>query len=372
MFNFSKYEIKKRLTNILSIITFIICGSCLWAENIFDVNRLIQNEEYTQARIILEKLSKNDKTKTEANYVLGVIYNEGLGVKQDFNKAIIYFKKAADDRNIDAMINLGGLFISQLELQDIRKSYSWFLKAAELGDAQAFSALSGFHQLGYIFPPNKSYTIRFALLAKKNGWQFSEDYFNKTVVEQISEKSLTKLNNQLQNCSKPFGRLCEISKPLELDNFYLRTSDIKFYKFNKGLFLDTNKVTPLDKIYNHYINENIPLPTIFLKKDVDFNLRKNKPNICLIRGDALNLLWYSNSNMPKGKYLEFNKKDSLQFECEKISIHDEPKIEPANSSVKKEIVKDTNAPSKCDRLRGYFKILTCKATERAKKANSEK
>ena len=137
MFNFSKYGMKKRLTNILSIITFIICGSCLWAENIHDVNRLIQNEEYTQARIILEKLSKNDKTRTEANYNLGVIYNEGLGVKQDFNKAIMYFKKAADDRNIDAMINLGGLFISQLELQDIRKSYSWFLKAAELGDAQA-------------------------------------------------------------------------------------------------------------------------------------------------------------------------------------------------------------------------------------------
>ena len=200
------------------------------------------------------------------------------------------------------------------------KAYSLFLKAATLGDAKALSALSSMHHIGYIFPPYKSDAIRFALLAQNNGWDYDNDYFNYTVVNEVSKKKLKKLMEQVKSCSKPFDQRCKISEPLELTGVYLRKSDIKFMKYKKGLLFDGSRKFPLEKMFNHYLRMPIPLPMIFSKTHTKIFINKNRPNVCQVEGDVMKLVWYSNSDMPDGKSLEFQDDDFIEFDCEEVNF----------------------------------------------------
>jgi TPR repeat protein len=58
------------------------------------------------------------------------LYENGLGVTQDYSKAHKWFEKAADDGNTDAMIRLGRLYEQGLGVaQDYGKALEWFQKA---------------------------------------------------------------------------------------------------------------------------------------------------------------------------------------------------------------------------------------------------
>ena len=49
----------------------------------------------------------------EAQYYLGVMYDNGLGIKQDYFKAFEWWGKAAENGNADAQCCLGGLYITR-------------------------------------------------------------------------------------------------------------------------------------------------------------------------------------------------------------------------------------------------------------------
>ena len=69
---------------------------------------------------------------------LGLLYTNGPGVTQDFEKALESLQKAADAGIADAMNNLGLLYRSgQGVAQDFGKAREWFQKAADAGIADA-------------------------------------------------------------------------------------------------------------------------------------------------------------------------------------------------------------------------------------------
>jgi len=78
----------------------------------------------------------------EAQFNLGVMYDEGAGVGQDLAVAAGWYQKAADQGFIDAQANLGMMYFKGHGVPcDHKKATDWFRKAASQGDQEAANYL---------------------------------------------------------------------------------------------------------------------------------------------------------------------------------------------------------------------------------------
>jgi TPR repeat protein len=73
-----------------------------------------------------------------AQYILGVIYSNGIGVKQDYVEAVIWYRRAAKAGNVDAQYNLGMMYSNEYGVeQNYVEAFTWYRYAAETGDAKS-------------------------------------------------------------------------------------------------------------------------------------------------------------------------------------------------------------------------------------------
>ncbi len=78
----------------------------------------------------------------EAQFNLGVMYDEGAGVDQDLAIAADWYQKAAEQGFIDAQANLGLMYYrGQGGPRGHEKATDWFRKAASQGDQEAANHL---------------------------------------------------------------------------------------------------------------------------------------------------------------------------------------------------------------------------------------
>jgi uncharacterized protein len=70
----------------------------------------------------------------DAQCGLGKQYEHALGVSQDNTQAILWLRKAAEQGNIIAQVELGVVFDN---IQDYAQAFTWYSKAAEQGNARA-------------------------------------------------------------------------------------------------------------------------------------------------------------------------------------------------------------------------------------------
>lgn len=69
---------------------------------------------------------------------LGVMYDNGHGVRQDYQKAIEWYTKAAHQGIVGAQYNLGVMYYKGKGVsQDYHKAYEWYTKAANQGNVGA-------------------------------------------------------------------------------------------------------------------------------------------------------------------------------------------------------------------------------------------
>lgn len=74
----------------------------------------------------------------EAQYNLGVMYDEGAGMEQDLAEAAKWYRKAAEQGFMDAQTNLGIMYYhGQGVERDLAEAARWFRKAASQGDSEA-------------------------------------------------------------------------------------------------------------------------------------------------------------------------------------------------------------------------------------------
>jgi len=79
----------------------------------------------------------------EAQYNLGVLYDEGAGVEQDLAVAADWYRKAAEQGFIDAQTNLGTMYYYGHGVAcDYQEAAKWFRLAADQGDTEASGYLS--------------------------------------------------------------------------------------------------------------------------------------------------------------------------------------------------------------------------------------
>ena len=69
---------------------------------------------------------------------LGLMYENGQGVKQDYAEAVKWYRKAAEQGNANTQFNLGVMYSNGKGVkQDDVEAVKWYRKAAEQGDASA-------------------------------------------------------------------------------------------------------------------------------------------------------------------------------------------------------------------------------------------
>jgi uncharacterized protein len=84
-----------------------------------------------------------------AQYNLGVIYEHGQGVPQDYKEAVKWYRLAAEQGDARGQYNLGGLYESgQGVLQDYKEAAKWWRLAADQGEAMAQTNLGYMYHYG--------------------------------------------------------------------------------------------------------------------------------------------------------------------------------------------------------------------------------
>lgn len=105
-----------------------------------------------------------------AQYNLGIMYDNGQGIAQNYTQALYWYNKAAEQGHASAQFNLGSMYSNgQGVPQNYTQAIFWYKKAAEQGDAVAQYNLALMYAKGQGVPQN--YKIAYILfnLAASNG-----------------------------------------------------------------------------------------------------------------------------------------------------------------------------------------------------------
>lgn len=110
---------------------FVSClslGTSVYAQDVSNVS-----PDFIQA--LTEKANAGD---ANAQGLLGFLYSEGKGVRQDYQQAKQWFEKAAQQGDSMAWVSLGFMYFQgQGERQDYKKAKELWEKAAQQGNAKA-------------------------------------------------------------------------------------------------------------------------------------------------------------------------------------------------------------------------------------------
>ena len=84
-----------------------------------------------------------------AQTMLGAMYQDGVGVVQNFNQAASWYTLAAKQGEINAQYNLGVMYYDgQGVVQDYKQAMRWYMQAAEQGDTDAQNNLGLMYSKG--------------------------------------------------------------------------------------------------------------------------------------------------------------------------------------------------------------------------------
>ncbi len=89
------------------------------------------------------KESWGDNGYADAQFYLGLMYERGDGVLQNYDTAIEWYRKAADQKNAEAQNNLGKIY--KTVKKEYKEAVKWLTKAANQGNARGQNNLGFMH-----------------------------------------------------------------------------------------------------------------------------------------------------------------------------------------------------------------------------------
>lgn len=106
----------------------------------------LERGDYQQATHIFSRLAKQGQ-KIEAQTAMGIKYDKGLGVPQNYNKAFHLFQQAAEQNDPIAQYHLGVKYVNGHGVkQDPYEAYIWFAIAFNNGNELAADPLRVLNQ----------------------------------------------------------------------------------------------------------------------------------------------------------------------------------------------------------------------------------
>jgi TPR repeat protein len=122
---------RARLALGLSLLLLSVVSPAAQTRSVFDDNP-------KASRDFASRLQKAKRGDSDAQFRIGLAYEVGAGVQQDYSQAVRWYRQAADHGNSSAQNNLGamygrGLGVSQSDSEAMR----WYLRAASDGHPAA-------------------------------------------------------------------------------------------------------------------------------------------------------------------------------------------------------------------------------------------
>ncbi|KAG2379474.1 hypothetical protein C9374_006591 [Naegleria lovaniensis] len=125
-------------------------------------------QNYSKALEWYQKSANQGDAK--AQYNLGCMYRNGRGVVQDYSKAFEWYQKSANQGDADAQYYLGWMYYRGEGIsQDYSKAFQWFQQAANQGNAQGQHSLAWMYHNGMGVPNNFSKAKKLYLKAANQG-----------------------------------------------------------------------------------------------------------------------------------------------------------------------------------------------------------
>ena len=110
-------------------------NQAVWADDVPDFQETLQAAEQGNAA---------------AQFNLGVMYEDGQGVRQDYAQAVQWYRKAAEQGLAEAQYNLGVMYAKG---EGVRQNYKiakgWFGKACDNGLQRGCDAYRELNRAGY-------------------------------------------------------------------------------------------------------------------------------------------------------------------------------------------------------------------------------
>jgi len=111
-----------------------------------------------------------EEGNVEAQFNLGLLYENGLGVPQDGATAALWYRRAAEQNDRMAQAYLGEMYAQGLLLpSDDAQALRWFRRAAERGDVASQVNVGLFYAMGRGVAPSPALAFAWLTVAQENG-----------------------------------------------------------------------------------------------------------------------------------------------------------------------------------------------------------
>jgi|GEM_PF-2023301 len=152
-------------------------------------------------------IKRAEQVDAQAQYELGLKYENGKGIKKNIGLALKWYRKAAENGHVGSMIDLGWFYQNgQHVRKDIQKAIDFYIKAANQENAQAQVNLAVLYDEGIDIPEDNEKANKWYLKAAEQGHATAQlnlgvNYYRGEGIEQDYEKAWNLLNHLRMNSS---------------------------------------------------------------------------------------------------------------------------------------------------------------------------
>jgi uncharacterized protein len=181
-------KIMKRRIPVFLILSFMFLSGCL--VNVSDIVlegfNAYKNKDYKTAQKIWLPLAENGNY--EAQYGLGLMYQNGSGVLKNHKEAIKWYRLAGEQEYLPAQSKVAFLYDKGQGVQDYQNAFKWHQLMAERGNAQAQNDLGYKYEIGEGVQQNYVMAFMWYEVASKRGIKKSIGKKSKIIMKITSEQ----------------------------------------------------------------------------------------------------------------------------------------------------------------------------------------
>ena len=187
----------KTLRHILPALVLLSTSSIALGGDFQDGVDAANRGIYKAAYEVFSELAEQGDSR--AQYNLGFMYLEGLGVSKDSKEAFRWFRRAAEQKQGRAQHSLGLMYLQGDGVRkDSKEAFKWFRLAAYQGYADAQFYLGVMHLEGEVTPKDHVLAHMWFALSATHGVE-SAAYHMKECEEKMSSSQIEKARTMATN-----------------------------------------------------------------------------------------------------------------------------------------------------------------------------
>jgi TPR repeat protein len=158
----------KPIRLVLVFGTMMLAANFARADQLGDALKAAQRSDFAVAATLWLPLARQGNVR--AQYDMGVLYQHGQGVAQDYKEAAKWYRLAAAQGDEDAQNNLGGFYDQGYGVaQDYKEAQKWYRISAAGGDSGALNNIGVLYLKGHGVPQDNLRAYMWESLAAAHG-----------------------------------------------------------------------------------------------------------------------------------------------------------------------------------------------------------